>query len=107
MRVIARKTLSSYLESRAGHKDYPALKSALTAWFQEASKAEWKDSAALKAQYASASIVSNDRVVFNIKGNSYRLIVAIDYTRQVIFIKWVGSHREYDKIDAEEVQYGD
>ena len=57
--------------------------------------------------YASASIVSADRVVFNIKGNDYRLVAAIYYGRQIMFVKWVGSHRDYDKIDARTTQYGD
>ena len=61
----------------------------------------------VKRAYGTASIISSDRVVFNIKGNDYRLVTAIDYARRVVFIKWVGSHREYDKIDAKTVQYGD
>ncbi|MGO9449722.1 MAG: type II toxin-antitoxin system HigB family toxin [Candidatus Binataceae bacterium] len=61
----------------------------------------------VRQSYATASIVSGDRVVFNIKGNDYRLITAIDYGRQTVFIKWIGTHRDYDKIDARTVQYGD
>jgi mRNA interferase HigB len=61
----------------------------------------------VKREYGTASIISSDRVVFNIKGNDYRLVTALDYERQIVFIKWVGSHREYDKIDAKTVQYGD
>jgi mRNA interferase HigB len=57
--------------------------------------------------YANASIVGSDRVVFNIKGNAYRLVVAVDYQRQVVFIKWLGTHAEYDKIDVKKVKYGD
>ena len=59
----------------------------------------------VRQSYATASIVSGDRVVFNIKGNDYRLITAIDYGRQTVFIKWIGTHRDYDKIDARTVQY--
>jgi mRNA-degrading endonuclease HigB of HigAB toxin-antitoxin module len=61
--------------------------------------------ACVHREYANASIVGNDRVVFNIKGNSFRLVVAVDYPRQVVFIKWVGSHLEYDRIDAAKVNY--
>jgi len=56
--------------------------------------------------YANASIVGNDRVVFNIKGNAYRLVTAIDYQREIVFIKWLGTHVEYDKIDVKTVKYG-
>lgn len=78
---------------------------ALDAWFHEVEAASWKNPAEVKAAYANASIVGNDRVVFNIKGNSFRLVVAVDYIRQVVFIKWVGSHPDYDRIDAAKVGY--
>ena len=81
------------------------MKSHLDAWYAEVSKAEWKTSAELKQQYRSASIVSASRVVFNIRGNEFRLVVSINFTYQVIFIKWLGTHREYDRIDVEEVDY--
>jgi mRNA interferase HigB len=61
----------------------------------------------LKRSYRTASVISNDRVVFNIKGNDYRLVTAIDYRRQIIFVKWLGSHRAYHEIDARTVKYGD
>jgi mRNA interferase HigB len=77
----------------------------LDAWFHEAEKSSWKNPAQLKAAYANASIVGNDRVVFNIKGNAFRLVVAVDYARQVVFIKWIGSHAQYDRIDAATVKY--
>ncbi len=106
MRILARKTLIAYAESRRAHSDHRALKAALDAWFAEVSRAEWQSSAELKEHYASASVVG-DRVVFNVKGNDYRLVVAMDYERQVAFIKWVGTHREYDAIDVRTVRYGD
>ncbi|MGB6552923.1 MAG: type II toxin-antitoxin system HigB family toxin [Candidatus Binataceae bacterium] len=59
----------------------------------------------VKRSYGTASIISSDRVVFNIKGNDYRLVTAIDYRRQIVFIKWLGSHREYDKINARTIKY--
>ena len=107
MRIIARRTLREFVASRTGHKDQRALKSALDAWFHEAQNAKWRDSAALKKSYATASIVSADRVVFNIKGNSYRLVVAIDYEKGIVWIKWLGAHEDYDQIDVTEVEYGD
>ena len=105
MRIIARSTLTRFLDRLEGHKDHRALKAALDAWFQEARRAEWKSSADVKASYAHASIVGADRVVFNIKGNAYRLVVAVDYRRAAVFIKWLGTHRQYDAIDVRTVQY--
>ncbi len=81
------------------------MKAALDSWFQEARKAEWINSSNVKASYAHASIVGSDRVVFNIKGNAYRLVVAVHYSRGAVFIKWLGTHKEYDKIDVRTVQY--
>jgi mRNA interferase HigB len=71
MRVIARRTLREFLQSRAGHKDHAALKAALEAWFDEVRKARWKSTADVKRLYATASVVTADRIVFNIKGNDY------------------------------------
>jgi mRNA interferase HigB len=96
-----------FLESWKGHASEKAVGVALQAWIQEAPRARWRNSAELKQSYSTASILSADRVVFNIKGNDYRLVTAIDYARQIVFIKWVGSHREYDKIDARTIRYGD
>ena len=107
MRVIARSTLVRFVESLKGHKDYRAVKAAVEAWFHEARQAEWKQPSEVKAQYRSASMVGADRVVFNLKGNDYRLVTAIDYSRRIIFIKWIGSHKQYDKIDVRTVQYAD
>ncbi len=107
MRVIARKTLRQFIESLKGSKDQRAVKAALDAWFYEAEKADWESPADVRASYANASIVGPDRVVFNIKGNDYRLVVAIDYERQILFIKWLGTHADYDRIDVKTVKYGD
>ena len=107
VRVIARKTLTRFVESLAGHKDQNAVRSALQTWFREAERAEWRSSAEVKRSYATASILGAERVVFNIKGNDYRLVTAIDYPRKTVFIKWLGSHANYDKIDARTVQYED
>ena len=107
VRVIARNTLVRFARNLTGHKDYRTVKTALDAWFHEARQAEWKKPADVKEYYGNASIVGADRVVFNIKGNDYRLVTAIDYGRGIVFIKWLGSHEEYDKIDVRTVQYAD
>jgi mRNA interferase HigB len=104
---MARRTLLQFAESLKGQQGQRAVKAALDAWYQEARRAEWSTSADVKRNYGTASIVSSDRVVFNIKGNDYRLVTAIDYRRQMIFIKWIGTHRDYDRIEARTVEYGD
>jgi mRNA interferase HigB len=106
VRVIARKTLRRFIDSLKGDKNQKAVKSALEAWFHEALRADWKNPSDVLRAYANASVVGPDRVVFNIKGNDYRLVVAINYSRQIIFIKWIGTHREYNKIDVKLVRYG-
>ncbi len=78
-------------------------KASLEAWHSEALKAKWRSPQDIKAQFRSASILKNNRVVFNLAGNKYRLIVAIDYGRQVCFVKFIGTHKQYDRIDAEAV----
>ena len=103
--MIARSTLSGFVQKRVVRAQQAAVKAQLGAWYAEVVKAEWKNSAELKQQYRSASIVSAERVVFNIKGNDYRLIVAIDYHYQFVRIKWLGTHKEYDAINAQEVAY--
>ncbi len=90
MRVISRRTLREFVTSRAGRRDTPALKAALDAWFDEVRKAHWNSTAEVKRLYATASIVSADRIVFNIKGNDYRLVAAIDYEKGIVWIKWMG-----------------
>ncbi|MEY2925733.1 MAG: hypothetical protein RL367_210 [Pseudomonadota bacterium] len=106
MRIIARRTLREYIAGRAGHKDQPALKAALDAWFAEVSKADWSNTADVKRLYATANIVSADRIVFNIKGNDHRLVVAADFEKSIVWIKWIGPHQDYDRINVKEVQYG-
>jgi mRNA interferase HigB len=105
VRVIARRTLVQFAESLKGSKDHKAVKTALDTWFHEAQTADWSTPADVKSNYGNASIVG-DRVVFNIKGNDYRLVVAIDYQRHIVFIKWLGTHKEYDEIDVKTVRYG-
>lgn len=100
MRVIAVSTL------RAFWARHPAAEQALKAWHEEATNANWGQPADIKAQYRSASILKNRRVVFNIKGNDYRLIVAVAYQLQIVYVKFVGTHTEYDAVDAETVEMG-
>lgn len=97
MRIIAKKILREFWEN---HSD---CEQQLKAWFQEASKAEWTTPNEIKSEYPSASIVGNDRIVFNIKGNAYRLIVKINYDYQMIWIRFIGTHAEYDKVNAKKI----
>jgi mRNA interferase HigB len=106
MRIIARRTLREFVAARAGRRDQPALKAALDAWFNEVARSEWTSTADVKRHYATASIVSANRIVFNIKGNSYRLVVAVDFEKAIVFIKWIGTHADYDRIDVRTVQHG-
>ncbi len=105
MRIIARSTLQRFAADRTGQRDHAALKGALDAWFAEVSKAKWRSAADVKRLYATASIVSADRIVFNIKGNAYRLVVAVDFEKAIVWIKWIGTHRDYDRIDVKEVRH--
>jgi len=105
MRIIARRTLHDFVDSLAGRKDRAAVKAALDAWFQEVHRARWTSSADVKRLYATASIVNAERIVFNIKGNDYRLVVAVDFSKAIVWIKWIGSHRDYDGIDVLEVEH--
>ena len=107
MRIIARRTLRGYVESLAGHRDQPAVKAALDAWFAEVSRASWTSSSDVRKLYATASIISAERIVFNIKGNDHRLVVAVDYEKAMVFIKWIGTHGAFDRIDVTEVDHDD
>jgi mRNA interferase HigB len=105
MRIIARRTLREFVASRVRHKDHSALKAALDAWFDEVRKAHWRDAADIRRLYATASIVSAERTVFNIKGNSYRLVVSVDFEKGIVWIKWIGTHHDYDRIDVTKVKH--
>ena len=94
MRVIARKTIRDFYDQHADSKG------SLEAWFHETVAAGWHGPQDIKRRYPSADILPGNRVVFNIKGNSYRLIVKIHYNTGIVFIRFVGTHAEYDKIDA-------
>ncbi len=99
MRIISRKTLIEFYEN----PDYADSAESLKAWYHEAKSANWKNPAEIKEQYKSASILQNRRVVFNICGNKYRLVVKILYRTGIVYIRFIGTHKEYDKICTEEV----
>ena len=97
MRVVAKKALRTFWER------FPDSGDALKAWFAEAKIAIWSTPEDIKSQYRSASILKNGRVIFNICGNKYRLVVKISYRNGVVLIRFIGTHKEYDAIDAEEI----
>jgi len=105
MRIIARRTLRTFVDELAGRKDQRAIRAAIDAWYAEASRATWRNSADVKRLYATASIVGADRVVFNIKGNDFRLVVSVDYGKSAVWIKWIGTHKEYDRINVAEIEH--
>ena len=94
MRIIAKRTLRAFWE-----RD-PGAEQPLKSWYAIAAKAEWSLPADVKEAYGNASIVGNDRVVFNVGGNRYRLIVRFDYAHRIGFVRFVGTHAEYDAVDA-------
>jgi len=100
MRIIAKRTLREFWENSPKYAD---AKGPLEAWHAEAKKAKWTTPQDIKAQFRNASILKGGRVVFNIAGNKYRLVVAIDYTRQIVFIRFIGTHQQYDQIDMETI----
>ena len=97
MRIIARKTLREFWIDHANGEQ------PLKAWYQEVSKANWKSINELKIDFPSVSILKGNRIVFNIKGNTYRLIVKMNFDYQMCWIRFIGTHAEYDKINANEV----
>jgi mRNA interferase HigB len=97
MRIIAKSTL------RAFWTHHPDAEEPLLAWYREVEKEDWSQPGQVKEKYRGASIVKGSRVVFNIKGNSYRLVVRINYPYRVVYVRFVGTHVEYDTIDVEEV----
>jgi mRNA interferase HigB len=99
MRVIAIKTLKHYIS------EFQQAEQALLSWHEEAASAFWQNPNELKAQYRNASILNEKRVVFNIHGNSYRLIVDIEYRLKIVFIVWFGTHKQYDRINAKTIGY--
>ena len=99
MRIIAFRSLREFWEK----PEYSDSEASLRSWYHDAKKSDWGNPNELKRQYKNASIIGESRVVFNLKGNSYRLVVAIDYEFQVIFVRFIGTHQQYDKIDAKTI----
>jgi len=97
LRIIAKRTLREYWELN------PDCEQHLKTWYETAKKSNWSNRNEIKKTYRNASIIGNDRVVFNIKGNHYRLIVKFNFERGWAFIRFIGTHKEYDKIDAREI----
>jgi mRNA interferase HigB len=96
MHIVALRNLEKFWQQPKGK----AAEGALKAWFAEAKAAKWASPQEVKNQYANASVIANNRIVFNIKGNDYRLIVAIAYKMQYVYVKFIGTHADYDKVDA-------
>jgi mRNA interferase HigB len=99
VRIISRKKLRQFWEK----PPYRDAEQPLKAWFREVAKADWSKPADIKTMFRSASLVQNNRVVFNIAGNKYRLIVRVNYPYRVVYIRFVGTHKQYDEIDVSEV----
>lgn len=99
MRIISKRTLKKFYEQ----PNFADSQSALESWYHEVLKYDWNNPNEIKEQYKSASIVGNNKVVFNICGNKYRLIVKINYSAGIVSVKFVGTHKQYDKIKVEEL----
>jgi mRNA interferase HigB len=99
MKILVKKTILYYI------KKYPAAEMQLLIWFNEFSKFDFSNFNELKKIYGNASIVSNNRVVFNIKGNDFRLVISINFIQKASYVIWFGTHKEYDKIDVEKVNF--
>jgi mRNA interferase HigB len=99
MRIISKKTLKDFYEQSR----YSDSKNALESWHKEVLKLNWKNPNEVKKMYRSASIIGNEKIVFNIAGNKYRLIVTVNYYAKIVFIKFIGTHKQYDKVNMEDL----
>lgn len=97
MRIITKRTLREFWER------HPNARASLEDWYRVARRSDWNTPDQVKIRYPSASIIADNRVVFNIKGNDYRLVVRINYRRRAVYIRFVGTHAEYDRINAVEI----
>jgi mRNA interferase HigB len=97
MRIVAKSTLREFWTR------FPDAEEPLLAWFREVEKEDWSRPSQVKEKYRNASFVKGNRVVFNIKGNDYRLVVKINYPYRMLYVRFVGTHVEYDRIDVKEV----
>jgi len=99
MRILSWSTLRDF----SAKPDYADAAEPLKAWYREVEKAAWRSPTDIKKQYGSASVLKGGRVVFNIAGNKYRVIVRVDYGFSLVFVRFVGTHKQYDNINADEV----
>ena len=97
MRIIARRTLRDFWEK------HRSAEQPLKAWYREASQADWNGPEDIKRRYRHASFLKANRVIFNIGGNKYRLVVHVNYTYRIVYVRYVGTHAEYDRIDPEQI----
>lgn len=97
MRIVSKKKIVDY------YRNHGISKTALEVWNKKVSKSSWENLNDLKQDYLSADYIGNNRVVFNVKGNDYRVVTIIIYVSQKVYIRWIGSHAEYDKIDAKNI----
>ena len=97
MRIIAKRTLRAFWER------HPRARGPLEAWHQEVAQADWAGPSGVKAQFRSASVLEGNRVVFNIAGNRYRLVVKINYPYRIVYVRFIGTHKDYDQIDVNTV----
>ena len=97
MRILSRGTLRDFW------RRHPDAEGPLKAWFAEVARSEWKTMSDIKKQYATASVVDSERVVFNIGGNKYRLVVWVNYAYRVVYVRFIGTHVQYDRIDAQTI----
>jgi mRNA interferase HigB len=100
MRVIALSTLKAFLDSGSSHAD---AREPVMAWYRQVRSADWTTPAELKREIGTASILKDGRTVFNIAGNKYRIVVWINYPYRVVYIRFIGTHRQYDRIDAQTI----
>ncbi len=99
MKVLVKKTILFYI------KKYPIAEKPILIWYNEFSKTDFNNFNELKIIYKNASIVSNNRIVFNIKGNDFRLVVSLNFNQKACYVIWFGTHKEYDKIDVEKISF--
>jgi mRNA interferase HigB len=99
VKVLVKKTLLYYVQL------YPQAENQLLMWYHEITKLDFRNFNELKSVYGNASVVNNQRVVFNIKGNDFRLVVSVNFEQKACYIIWFGSHKEYDRIDVETISF--
>ena len=100
MRVIALRTLKRFIESRP---EYADAREAALAWYRQALRADWATPTDVKREIGNASILKDGRVVFNLAGNKYRIVVWINYPYRVVYVRFIGTHAQYDRIDAQDI----